>query len=257
MDYYLLQTRTITSGLNVEINGVPLASLPAAPRESTRMQQINPWVVPGSNEVRVRIDWPTDEPFRFGLARAYMKVVRGREGAEIDGLPPLVVLDWPLDAPNKREGYPFGTQMRFIANPAPDSEFWPLAETIMLSPDERNTLIALLNQLESSLAKRDVDGAMSLLAFRTADLGRSIGMDSDAAQKKQRDMIAGLLALPDTEFIVHPIEQIRLHLVANGKLVWATVENQQPLIQFRRGQALRSFLPLYLGRLNGQWKIVR
>jgi hypothetical protein len=253
--YYVLHIEGRRLPAEVLVNEVPIERV-EPDSVSTATTQVNMWIVPGRNRLRVRGQAaPGTDP---GAAQLVVWLRRQQASLDGDGTGDseggnrnVARIEW---RPSDPRAY-FDQSSEFLADPAPPSELWQ-ALPVRLDGDTRDAVTRLALSLEQALASRDRLAIAALLDFKTADIARTVyrsPADARASQQESLDLL-----LDDRSFAVTRLDpgSIDFDLAAGGRLVRLTRAGL-PALQGVRSQGGRFLLPLYASNVGGKWVIAR
>lgn len=249
---YTLTVRTQTVAVRLDLNGVPRWIRPGRPSDGLSAN-VNPWIMPGTNTLRLGIDWPDGVSYEPGRASLELRLdARPRTAAT--GGRVLAACEWPG---RDEEAYPAALTLAFEVTQAPPSRLWHSAAPIALTPQARDEIRTLVAHLHAALAERNIDRACELLDYRTVDVTQTLYQPAQEARAAQR---AVLEALPATDgatalLPLHP-DELELHPVADSRVVWVTRPDRAPAIEQHTADGALA-MPLYVARIDNAWKIVR
>jgi hypothetical protein len=136
---------------------------------------------------------------------------------------------------------------------------WQDAQRIQeTTPDEIFACASVLKKVHAALSQKDLPGLLPMLELKTAEMARAFYVAEEERRQDQEQFFQGVFN--DSQFAMEPLKTDDLELVAMG-------ENRVFLLQHQGGApALESkelsegycfTLPVYLSKINGEWKIVR
>lgn len=248
--YYVLHVEGRHLPADVLVNEVPIERV-EPDSISTATTQVNMWIVPGRNRLRVRGRLaPGADP-----AEAQLVVWLRRQQASVDGLDGaenVARIEW---RPSDPLAY-FDQQDEFTADPAPPSELWRRARPVSLNGNTRAEVTRLALVLEQALARRDRRAIADLLDFKIADVARAVYRSPADARAAQEEALSYLL--DDRDFSVQSLDpgSLQFELAAGGRLVRLSREGR-PALQAQRAQGGQFLLPLYVSNVEGRWVIAR
>src|SRR5688500_2013299 len=150
------------------INDVPVQQV-EADNLATATAQVNMWIAPGRNTLRVRGHLTealeTEAPSLTVALRRQRASADGTEGAET-----VMRLDFRPADPLA----PFDQTREFQADPAPPSQLFQTANAVPLDDATRRDVTAVARELEQALARRDPDRAIALLQWKAMDVARAV-----------------------------------------------------------------------------------
>lgn len=250
--YYVLHVEGRRLPAEVLVNEVPVERLDPD-GVSTATTQVNMWILPGRNSLRVRGRATSGTNLEEAGLVVWLRRQQASLDGEGDGRPENVArIEW---RPSDPRAY-FDQSSDFLAEPAPPSELWKRARPVSLDDDTRDAVTNLALSLEQALARRDRPAIAALLDFKTADIARTVyrsPADARAAQEESLELL-----LEDRDFVLSRLDpgSINFDLAADGRLVRLSRAGL-PALQGERSQGGRFLMPLYASLVGGKWVIAR
>ena len=213
------------------------------------------WVVEGENllEARVgaRLAAPEDEAFaRVALHRLDPPVTEAHETTRRVGF-----------ALTSAEAASRGSSMETIGTHAVFSLAGEVAEGSLdrgspYGEGDRAAVEALVTRLHVAFQRRDVEAIGVLLARRTTEVARGLGLDPAAVEDDQRAWLEGLFSADDYTLAPFDVRDIRPPRSLGGRLLHLREPDHRPLL---RGRALGVpfGVTLTLGNRQVRWEVLR
>ncbi len=249
---YVLQIDKDGLQAQVYVNGVPVVGLGTLSHVG-RTEALNPWCFGGSNELRLVLNRPEDAA-GAPPARLALRVLQSQKGES--GGTPLLEIQWP-PKDKDQERYPHEQTQTFAVSEPPPGEFWQKAQAVVLNDDERGALRRLTGDLHAALAQRDAGAAAGLLEWKGIDIRKSLHMPTEQARSELRDYLDYFLSEPGWEIAPLKLDELELHALSGNRLVWVTEPEFVNPIRTKPGASPPIQIPLYFGKINGKWTIVR
>lgn len=252
---YRLTAKKKRVTVRLELNEVPLWVWDDS--EAVHItEELNPWITAGTNTLRVRVDWPEDESYAPETALADIRIEA--VAADQDGGQRLALAEYAWPPKEEEEAYPSETVLQFDIAEPPPSRFWPDAQAIELTSEAEGEITDLVERLHASLAARDIDRLADLLDYRAVDIARSRYWPTTKARDSQRDFFhETLIEEPDWQLANLASEQLEMHFVAEGRLLWVTREDFQPALALTSPDDSEVAIELYLAPVAGNWTVIR
>ncbi len=248
---FTLEAESRAVDVRMDVNDVPLW-LNTGEDYASQSRQINPWILPGRNTVRLAIDWPAGVSFQPGRARIELRIGSHCGDRSGGGAQTLAQRVWPTA---RDETYPAATSLEFEVPKPPPSRLWSQASPIVLTPPVQAEIAALAGRFHAALAGRDVERAAELLDFRCVDVAQTCYTPSGEARRAQRESLEAFLAEADSPEPLYP-DTLELHPVARGRVIWVTRPDRAPAIEWA-ADGCASRIHLYVAPIGGAWTIVR
>jgi hypothetical protein len=245
--FYTLSLEGRDLGAEIFLNDVLVDTLDAAERASASTA-INPWVTPGTNQLRIRslVSQPGAHP-------PVVQARVGKRGADDLGTPEqLATLQIAPAGPDAV----VDQTTTFKVDPAPPAELWTRAEVLRLDGDARAAAGNLARALERAFASRDAAAVATLLGWKTADIARASFRDQELARTTLREQLDTLFTDPAYTMDFLTPEALVFELCANQKLL-RVARPTGPALQIRLSQGGRYRLPLLMAKVDGAWTIAR
>jgi hypothetical protein len=250
--YYVLQVDARGFPAEILLNDVPVERLDAD-NLSQATAQVNMWVAPGRNSLRVRgqLQRPAEHesPTLTVQLRRQSAGADGTAGAEV-----VVRIDVRPGDPFA----PFDERREFVADPAPPSQLFQVARPGKLDDSARAGVTKAALELEQALSRRDPDIASAILSWKAIDIARAQYLPPEDARLNQRETLASVLE--DPEFAIDPLPadpgRLSFDHLAGGRLIRVSRQGL-PAIQARLSQGGRFVLSLYAANVEGRWRVVR
>lgn len=250
--YYAMKLIKENVALRLEVNDVPLILWPHTQRIE-RAEQLNSWIEPGPNEMRVVLDRPADTS---GQAQVELHLDPLQTGERVPSGAPLAVFRWP-PAKTDEEQYPFETVLPFVAIDAPPSDFWRQAEPIDWTPQARQEVLDIFLSLHGALGRRDLSAAARLLMYRSVDIHKANYISEQEPGSDLKDYLGLFFDAPRWEIAPVDVDSLNPHLVARRRLVWVTDAEEQDPLRSKPGTRPGMVLPVYFAPVDGKWTVVR
>lgn len=252
--FHCLEVASRSLALFAGVNDVPVFADPSA--DGLRaVRSINEWILPEGNEFTVFAGWPPGIGWEPGRAQLTASVFVAAPGATTPRPGrTLAELRWP---PAGDEGYPLVHRVPFEVDAPPPTRLWRDAQAVgELTPQDEGAILGLVDGLRAAVTRGDVDAAMRLVEYKTADEALANGQDPirlDRALRAQYSMAAAsgpLVADP-----IRPESAVYVPVVGGRvRLVQATP--LAPAITLT-GPNTRFAIDVYVARVGGTWRIVR
>lgn len=252
--FYVINAERRSLHVRVEVNGVPVILWETpAPRQA--FDQLNGWITPGTNEVRIRLEWPADQTYAPETGQFRMRLEAVEKGKKVGSGQALAEIEWP-DA-LQPEAYPFETLMRFQAPETPPAELWTKARPFEFNDEMRNTVIDTVSSLHQALSARDRSNCMKLLEYKTVDIRRAFHISPDEGRKDLKELLEMLFDVDDWAMAPLEVERLEMHVVGGNRLVWVTLPDYATPLRTAAESSAGFSLPVYLAPIDGRWTIVR
>lgn len=252
--YYVMNVERRVVNARVEFNGVPLV-LWDGPGPQQVIEALNGWMMGTAHELRVRLEWPRNKRFAAGQAKFLVRVA----GLERDKPPSakgaLCEFDWP--AQGQEEQYPFETVLRFDTARPPASELWPRLRPMEFDDRGREGVLSVVREIHEAMGARDRARCASLLELKTLDIRHAFEIPPEEGRRDLAELLDELFGAPDWAVAPLEPEKVELHVVAGNRLVWATLPGGVSPVRAADASSAGFSLPLYLGMLDGKWRVVR
>jgi len=239
----------------LEVNSVPLA-WDSVGREANFQGIINQWMKGGQNTFRARLDWPRNVPFAPKTATLVAKVEFFPPEAKVatDGV--TVNLTWPQI--EREEGYPSIIEDSVQVVGFPTTLAWDKTTIIRdLTDADRTDIGELLFNLHRAYHTGDVEAILALTQPKTQDLATSFGSDPTEDANDAKEFLIGLTGSANWGLLPIEPDAIGLDTVGDGHLVWVYRGDHVPVLQSRPEAKYKWLLPVYVGRLEGRWRVFR
>jgi hypothetical protein len=253
-----IQVASRAVDVEVVVNDIPLFGHSDGGGNFEMTEGVNRWLTVGLNRVRVFVRWPRDVPYAPGQASARVSVFIANPNLEFPTSGrDLVVLQWPESG--RAEGYPAVAEGTFTLAEFPALRLWTVAERVRALTDlDRDQILTRIEELRAAILRGDSDAAYLQQSAKVEDTALAEGKTPaqlEASMRKQLQWLAGrpgLIARPDVP------ADIVLRLVAEGRLVQATLSDGSPTIQFveRDRDRVIALEPMF-ARIQGEWRILR
>ena len=248
--FYVLHVEGRHLPADILVNEVPIERI-EADTISLATSQVNMWILPGRNRLRVRGRLAAGaDPESAQLVvwlRRQQSSVDGVDGAEN-----LARIEW---RPSDPQAF-FDQEDEFTADPAPPSVLWRQARPMSLDDESRSQATRLALTLEAALARRDRRTLAELLDFKVADVARAVYRSPADARAAQEEALSYLLE--DRQLSVRSLDpgSLQFDLLAGGRVLRLSREGG-PALQAERSQGGRFVMPLYVSNVGGRWVIAR
>lgn len=237
----------------LRVNGVPVAFDQRA-KETVFQGIVNQWFRPGSNSIRMDIDWPGDISYVQGKAKAQ---------AEVRAILPkkqspqtTMMLRWP--SRQEQEAYPATVQANLDLPDFPPTVLWTQSEPRRdLGRAEAVKIIELAMRLYDAYQGRRIDDLIAMVKPKLTDLATAYGTDPAEDIAHTRRLLASFTDTPEWGLAPLSKDDISLEPVADGRMVWVNRGSRQPLLQTAPTCPRKWMLPVFVCLHEGQWKIIR
>jgi hypothetical protein len=254
--FYAVQVSKEGLAGELRINDVPLYNwLDRKP--VTTGQPVNMWITGHTGKLTLAYDWRNAPPGNIVPSpKLTLKILSGSQRNQpMRGAFELAHSEWRLDP--KVPARPPGVALDFPCHEIPPSVFWPEARALDISPEAKANVLALLHDLNAALDRRDIQRVSALLQFKTLDVGRSFYHSDSESMNGLSEYLAFCMDGPDWSMESVDDASVQFQTVADGRLIWATLPDAQPVLQSRANRHPRLQLPVYAAPVRGSWTVVR
>ena len=210
--------------------------------------KLNPWIIEGRNLITLELAAAGTNGPSMRLA-----VLRGEHGKEPGPEGRLASFEWERPAGAVLAEVwrtEFNAQAGFGRWAWQDAPEGPLSET------DQSAIGSLIKAMAAALRSRDAAAIEKLLAVKNTEMPMALGIDAGNYAQGQDAFFGGLFS--SSEWIVSSwdSEQLRITPQAGGRLATVTGPRGEPPISGSAGDR-RFLLPVTVGRIRGEWRIVR
>jgi hypothetical protein len=218
----------------------------------------NQFIVDGKNTLKLTLGLAGDPP-QMPQDLTLASMVHELSADQLDGknLPaPLAALEFPGSEP---PAFPTELSASFDVKSPFGRWVWEDAERIQeITADEVFSCGNLLKKVHDALSQKNLKALLPMLQLKTTEMARAFYVAEQERRQDQEQFFKEVFN--DSQFAMEPLKTDDLELVAMG-------ENRVFLLRHQGGApALESkelsegycfTLPVYLSKINGEWKIVR
>lgn len=247
-------------GCELFVNGAPILEVPVgAPLTAT--PTVSEWLVVGDNEVVVRVDRIAPANATLDPRSPRRLIVERCEGPLGAIVPPGedLVRDALVYAPDP--GGPAPTlPLRLVHRfrlPAGPRWAWETAPVLALDATEVGELRLFLEALHADLVEGDIDGVVSRMRIKFAELAPRYGSDPEAARAGMYQHFADLAEGGAWTVAPLRLEELELRRCCGGRLVEPRTREGLPVLRGMASGGRRWRLPLFIGRVGASLEIVR
>ncbi len=214
----------------VLLNGYP-AFMPADEEPCIASLKLNPWIVEGTNELRIRLG-PARDGERLPVTASFKAdVFRTPHGVERDDDSYLVRFEWnPDEHKLDKDGMTIVLSHLFEVPSHQAFGRWAWQDAIPFDPGQRVAIELLVGKCRQALVDRDPDALVALLSLQLAELGQALDVPPDLLEQKLREHLEPFFAADGWE--VAPIDYGVVSLVpaADGRIVLVVGRQGMPVL---------------------------
>ncbi len=245
------------------LNGYPVV-MPVDAGEHIMSAKLNPFIIEGPNELRIRLGRAEDGASLAATARYQADLFRTPHGVMRDDSSYLVRYEWDREEQELAEdGMTDVLTHRFEASPADAFGRWAWQDALPFDPGQRVAIELLVGRCREALVERDPDKLLALLSLQLAETAHALGVRADELEQDLRDHLEPFFAADGWE--VAPIDYGIVSLIpsTDGKLVLVMGHRGAPILQGQivlddESDPLPPFMmELCVSNLDGTWTVVR
>ena len=246
--YYHLWVESSGVAAQITLNGIPVETVEDSNLAAIAIP-INRWMRPGKNRLHVTgsID-KRRNPYQSWLTAHLVRQTRD------DGLEEKVVAEVEFQ-PTERAEWMEKVET-FVVDRSPPTQLWAETKPVTLDEPTRAAVALLAHELQTALAKKDVERAAALLDFKVVDIARSLYKSPDEARLEHRQHLESILKDAAFRLDAFNPEDFTLEVLGDGRLVRIS-RHASPAVQARLSQGGRFVLSVYAAQIDGVWRIVR
>ena len=218
-------------GIEVYINGYPLITPnPLSSGFTSGSQTIAGWIMPGKNELRVKIEK------EVAASAQLSAVISASQNPAVDERE-VVRFEYPEEGAIDKV-------IEFTVKKAPPSDFWEQAETIVLDDATKQEALDYLKKLHAAFTSGDVDTALEMMGTLMLEGAKVTNASEEAYQQEVEGFKKTFHQMKLMPLV---LDNVKFDLAANGKILMVTVNGISPL-----KIAPMVGLPVNLGRFKGK-----
>jgi hypothetical protein len=244
---FVLELQIRALRVRARLNEIPVFEGSAEERKIVQVK-LNPFVVEGRNLLALELAGaPGDRP------ALKLTVFRGEHGQEPG--PDGTLASFATEQPG---GATIAEVWRteFNAQPAFGRWAWQDAPDGALAEGDFAAIRSLVGETAAAFRSRDTAALTGILAIKNSELPRALGVDPDGFAQSQTAFWNGLFSSPEWSVPAPNLERLRITPQAGGRLATVTAADGDPPISGAAGER-RFLMPVMVGRIAGQWRIVR
>lgn len=237
--------------MSAEINGVTTV---ASRKDSflSGRRFVDEWILPGSNEIAIRVQASSSKegPALCSLALYAVKSRQLRfEDDSSENARKVYSFTWQESPTNAG---PLRTNESFWIDEAPPSLLATKGEVLKFTETDKTNARVLAARLLDSIEKKNKNAFLAVTAFRFAEKVR-LRQDADPAFKKtcEAALLKEFARLSGRSFKTKPEEWVFQPLMGGKMVRVAEKSGKSPL------DDEDSTFPIYLGKVEGEWALVR
>jgi hypothetical protein len=218
----------------------------------------NQFIVDGKNTLKLSLGL-TGNPPQIPQDLTLTCMVHELGADQLDGknLPaPLVALEFPGSQP---PSFPATLTAAFDVKSPFGRWVWEDAERIQeTTADEVFACASVLKKVHTSLSQKDLPGLLPMLELKTAEMARAFYVPGQERAQDQEQFFKEVFN--DSQFAMEQLKTDDLELVPMGENRVFLLRHQgvAPALESKELSEGYCFtLPVYLSKINGEWKIVR
>jgi hypothetical protein len=267
-DWIVVEARVSGCAAEVYVNDIPVAQVGLGQARSVALP-VNQYVVKGENALLLVVNpgaapasarEPREEPLRAGGATAVATLSRYRKGAVSgDGSGTvLATASWAGRADNEPEPFP----QEVTASAEVPLELgpwaWPTADELALDDETSGRVAGVIDVVRSGLEAGDVSSFLELGTRGLREIARAYDDSPDEGVTTLREAVQHSRGAPHWKFPPLPRETWSLRLVAGNRMVECIARDWEPIVRSETDADENSFsMPMLVGRLGGEWVILR
>jgi hypothetical protein len=256
-DLITIQIKAIAINFEIRINDIPLFTMRKG-RPTVTELPCNPFLFDGSNDIAITI-WPTADNDGFpDHAEALFEFYQ----RPIDALRTDRILIGKVNYPptlsserTKKATLKESTKLKVgneILKPV-----WAEATPIEWDEDDINEIRKIYKKYEAALLKKNLNEILNLIMDKDKQYANAFYITLASQQDEQQIFHEEIFS--DSNFRLIPLEKhiIRPQVCANGKLVTLlNQDNRSPLQFYNKSDKVTKSFPIYIGKINNEFKIL-
>lgn len=246
--FYTLSVNKSGLPLRVSVNGVPILRW-SDPDHATSSTGINLWAKPGINEITLDIGWLQDQTSEYGNGRVEVELLSLIEQGDLEEQKSLLRQNWPTGT---NPDYPTQLSLTWEAEGVQPTKLWSNAQRTVLSPDDREKILDLTEQLHHAINSKDLESVMVFSALKAKDVGSAMHMGAAEGERSLRDFLEFMVEGPDFALNTLDRESLEIHDLANGLIFLVSGPSFTPAIQSAGVQ-----MEVYISKIDGEFMIIR
>jgi hypothetical protein len=248
--------RVVSSSVMVraELNGVPVVE--SAGGDNDDLLVANEWIRPGANSILIRVSWPPDVSYAAGAASVTHDLRIVPPGQAAESVPPACAGRWP--GPDESETFPKVVRSSFDVKGFPPSKLWTDCEQLVeVDAKARSEIRRLVESAHEAYSRCDAQAVVAAMQAKASDIAAVFGEDPGTRLSKVADFARRMFETAGWGMEPLTDGELELEFVAERRLLRVTSPGRKPPLISKRTREFRWNLPLYVGRMNGQWIVMR
>jgi|GEM_PF-1861569 len=253
-DYYFLSVEAVNIHATVTLNGAPLV----VHKDGTGLtvdKPVTTWLMPGKNKLEVNLNPLPNEPSIRGSIKVSIFL---HDPSSDSPTPSKVYADvlYPTGDVDENSAA-FSKKVEFNFTDEVITNLWRDAKTLTgISDGDKKIIFDIVENLRNSLLSKDTSEATNLQIYKiqedalaeNKDFKKIISVTNSTYQwlSQQKGLTSNTVSLED----------IRLKLLADNKVVYVSKANGDNVLQLESDDLFFE-IPIYMAKINGEWKLVR
>lgn len=267
-EWVVLEARVAGVGAELHVNDIPVARI-GLPGARSAAVPVNQYVVQGSNRLSLVVN-PGPSPARAleadpepsratgAMASATLSVYR-RGAVSGDGSGEVLAsVSWTARVDGEAEAFPqrVDTELAVPLDLGPWA--WQAADQLALDEQTVGEVAGLIDIVRSGLEAADLSSFLDLAARGLREIARAYDDSPDEGVSTLRAVVQHSRGAPHWRFPPLAREVWDLRLVANSRMIECIGKDWEPIVRSVTDAEENSFLmPMLVGRIGGQWAILR